>query len=216
MSKVKFEILSTGSKGNAVIIENSILIDCGVPFKLLEKHIKPLKLVLLTHIHSDHFNKTTIRRLAQERPTLRFACGEWLVPALVECGVSKNRIDPLKMRKSYDYGLVKVFPFPLIHNARNCGYSLYFSDKKLIYATDTNSLDGIEAKGFDLYMIEANYKEDEIRERIAQKELNGQYAYERRVLKYHLSKEKADAFIFNNIEHGEYIYMHTHNGEVWE
>ena len=94
MSKVNFNIISTGSQGNAVIIENSILIDCGVPFKLLEKHIKPLKLVLLTHIHSDHFNKTTIRRLAQERPTLRFACGEWLVPALVECGVPKRNIDP--------------------------------------------------------------------------------------------------------------------------
>jgi Cft2 family RNA processing exonuclease len=217
MSKVNFNIISTGSQGNAVIIENSILIDCGVPFKLLEKHIKPLKLVLLTHIHSDHFNKTTIRRLALERPTLRFACGEWLVAALVDCGVPKRNIDPLKMRKSYNYKSFKVEAFPLTHNAKNCGFKLYLPTGKLIYATDTNSLDGIEAKGFDLYMIEANYMEDEIRERIAQKELNGEYAYERRVLQNHLSKEKCDRFIINNIEsNGEYVYMHAHNGEVWE
>lgn len=49
---VKYEIIATGSQGNAVIIENKILIDCGVPFKSLTKQYKNLKLVLLTHIHS--------------------------------------------------------------------------------------------------------------------------------------------------------------------
>lgn len=28
-------IIATGSKGNAVVIEHEILIDCGVPFKAL-------------------------------------------------------------------------------------------------------------------------------------------------------------------------------------
>ena len=30
MGKVRFDIISTGSHGNAVVIEDSILIDCGV------------------------------------------------------------------------------------------------------------------------------------------------------------------------------------------
>lgn len=51
-----YNIISTGSKGNAVVINGRILIDCGVPFKALEPVKKDLRLVLLTHIHSDHFN----------------------------------------------------------------------------------------------------------------------------------------------------------------
>ena len=35
-----YNIISTGSKGNAVVINGRILIDCGVPFKALEPVIK--------------------------------------------------------------------------------------------------------------------------------------------------------------------------------
>lgn len=51
-----YNIISTGSKGNAVVINDRILIDIGVPFKALEPVKKDLRLVLLTHQHSDHFN----------------------------------------------------------------------------------------------------------------------------------------------------------------
>lgn len=52
---VKYNIISTGSDGNATILEEFVLIDCGVPYKALEPYVPKLKLVLLTHIHSDHF-----------------------------------------------------------------------------------------------------------------------------------------------------------------
>ena len=74
---VKYNIISTGSDGNATILEDFVLIDCGVPYKALEPYVTKLKLVLLTHIHSDHFQKRTIKRLAEERPTLRFGCCGW-------------------------------------------------------------------------------------------------------------------------------------------
>ena len=50
-----FDEIATGSTGNAVVINDSILIDCGVPFKALEPVMKELKLVLLTQVHGDHF-----------------------------------------------------------------------------------------------------------------------------------------------------------------
>ena len=52
---VKYNIISTGSDGNATILEDFVLVDCGVPYKALEPYVPKLKLVLLTHIHSDHF-----------------------------------------------------------------------------------------------------------------------------------------------------------------
>ena len=46
---MNYKIISSCSTGNASIIRDIILIDCGVAFKRLEKYYKNLKLVLLTH-----------------------------------------------------------------------------------------------------------------------------------------------------------------------
>lgn len=49
---MEYEIISSGSQGNAVVINKNILIDVGVSFKALKNVYKDLKLVLLSHIHS--------------------------------------------------------------------------------------------------------------------------------------------------------------------
>ena len=212
---INYEIIASGSKGNAVIINKNIMVDCGVPFIRLKKYVKELKLVLLTHVHSDHFNKSTIKTLAFERPSLRFACGEWLLQNLTDCGIAKANIDVLQSGRRYTFGICGAEPFELTHNVRNFGWKLYIGGKKMIYATDTNSLDGVTAKDFDLYMIEANYKESEMTERIINKLRTGGYAYETEVRENHLSKEKADEFIYGNIgQKGAYVYMHSHDGLI--
>ena len=43
---IDYNIIATGSKGNAVVIDQKILIDCGVSFKALSKVYRALKLVL--------------------------------------------------------------------------------------------------------------------------------------------------------------------------
>lgn len=211
---MEYVIISTGSKGNAVILNNAILIDCGVPYKALKPFVKGLKLVLLTHIHSDHFKPETIRKLANERPTLRFGCGKWLLSSVMACGVPKGRIDiytpNLKNRYTDDLQLIMI---PLKHNVSNCGYKLFLNGEKIFYATDCNNLDGIDAPNFDLYMIEANYEDAEIQERIAEKEASGQYCYEYNVLKNHLSKKRADDFIVANAgDKSRFVYLHGHEG----
>lgn len=208
-----YNIISTGSKGNAVIINNCILIDCGVPFKAIEPYVRELKIVLLTHIHSDHFNKSTIRKLAEERPTLRFGCGEWLIKTLIVCGVSKWRIDIYPMNLRCMYKGFETIAVPLHHNVPNCGYKIFMNGEKILYATDTNDLMGISAKNFDLYMLEANYEDTEILKRIEDKETNGKYAYERQVLRNHLSKAKCDDFIIQNAGiNSQFVYLHEHQG----
>lgn len=208
---MNYNIISTGSKGNALVINKKILIDCGVTFAKLKDFYKSFQLVLLTHIHSDHFNKSTIKKLAQLRPTLRFGCCEWLVEELVNCGVNKKNIDVLKIGKWYEYYDFTVSPVILYHNVEQCGYRLYIDHQKIFYATDTNSLDGIYAKNYDYYFVEANYEEEEIKERIKVKEQLGIYSYEKDVIKNHLSKQKCDNFLYENMgENSKYIYMHQH------
>lgn len=208
---MNYKIISSCSTGNATIIRDIILIDCGVTFKKLEKYYKQLKIVLLTHVHQDHFNRSTIKRLAQERPTLRFACCEWLLQPLLECGVERRNIDILQIGTKYDYKLFKIVAIKLYHDVPQCGYRILFDDYKVIYMTDTKTIEGISAKNYDLYLVEANYKENELEERIKQKQLQGDFTYEWRVKDTHLSEEQCVEFLLNNMgKNSEYVFMHQH------
>ena len=208
---MNYKIISSCSTGNAVIIRDVILIDCGVTFKRLENYYKKLKIVLLTHIHGDHFKKATIKKLSQERPTLRFACCEWLLEPLLECGVLRKNIDVLEIGTKYDYKLFKVVPIKLYHDVPQCGYRVLFDDYKVIYATDTRTLDGITAKNYDLYLIEGNYEDEELEERIRKKQEIQQYCYEYRARYTHLSKGQASDFLLKNMgNNSEYVFMHEH------
>jgi phosphoribosyl 1,2-cyclic phosphodiesterase len=210
---MRHEIIGTGSRGNCVVINDAVAIDMGVPYKAISKHAKSLKIIFLTHSHFDHFRGSTVSALAADRPALRFAAGEWLAKPLVECGVKKASIDILEPGRPYSFGGVAAEPFRLFHSVPNMGYKLTIGGERMIYATDTGSLDGIEAKDFDYYFIEANHTEKEISERIAEKLREGKYPYEQRARENHLSKEKADDFIYGNIgQNGIYVYLHTHFG----
>lgn len=211
---MNYKIIGSGSDGNGLIIEETILIDCGISFKKLKDDYKKLKIVLLTHRHQDHFNKATIKKLASERPTLRFGCCECLVKGLVECGVEKKNIDVLEIDKIYDYKDFKVIPINLYHDVPNCGYKLKINGNKLIYATDTSRIDHVIAKNYDYFFIEGNYESDEeLAQRKSEKLLSGEFIYEDRVKETHLSKVQATEWLMKNMgENSKYIFMHEHKG----
>lgn len=211
-----FNIIATGSKGNAVVINGSILIDCGVPFKALEEVKKDLKLVLLTHAHGDHFKTRTVRALHKERPTIRWGCCEWMVGPLLEAGVDKRVIDVFGSGDTLCYWrLCAVTPQPLVHDVPNCGYHITFfpgrKDEHLFYATDTATLDGVDAPGYDLYLIEANHTREELEARARAKLEAGEFAYEYRAAANHLSQEQALDWLAKNMgPKSQYLFLHQH------
>ena len=208
---VDYRIVSTGSKGNAVILNSIVLIDCGVPYKAIAEYVNDIKLVLLTHIHGDHFKPSTIRKLGFERPSIRFACGSWLVPHLVQAGIKPTQIDVVKPGLFHMYGPVSICPVQLVHDVPNIGYKLHFDTGKVFYATDTYNLNGISAKNYDLYMVEANYENMEMQQRIDDQQAVGEYAYEIRARRNHLSKEKCNDWLYANMGYNsEYVYIHQH------
>nr|DAU14511.1 MAG TPA: RNaseZ [Caudoviricetes sp.] len=50
-SKVNFEIIQTGSSGNAILV-NNVLLDCGVAFSKIKKHLKNIRVIFISHSHS--------------------------------------------------------------------------------------------------------------------------------------------------------------------
>lgn len=203
-----YNIISTGSQGNCLILDNIIAVDMGVPFKAVRPYIKELQLILLTHAHQDHFNRATINTIYENRPSIRFAVPPWLHYK------QSDNIDALALDTWYDYGIAKIKPFELFHDIDNCGWFIEYKGNRIIYATDTSRIDHVNAPNFDFYFIEANYIEDDIKERIAAKEAAGEYVYEYRSMQTHLSKEKADAWLMENAGDNSVIeYMHRHKEE---
>ncbi len=209
---MKYEILGTGSTGNCIIY-NGIMLDCGLPYKQVKPYLKNVKLIFISHRHSDHLNKSTIKKIAYNHPNIKFLVAFYLVDLLLELGVSKKNILTIDLEKWYDIGLCKVKLDALKHDAPNVALEIDMNGKKMIYAVDTNEIDHIVAKDYDLYMIESNYTdEEELENRIKQDYDNGlSYSHYERVKKTHLSQQKAYNWLQKNMKkESEFVFLHEH------
>lgn len=208
---MKYKILKTGSSGNAVLLENGLLLDCGVPFKLIEPHLKKIKAVFVSHEHKDHMNISTLKRIHELRPTVHFLAGFWLKRYLDMSGIKKSNIDYLSPNKTYDYNLFKIIPFILIHDVKNIGIKILDkkNKEKVLYAVDTKKIDHIRAANYDLYLIEANYDEEKLEQNIKRDKENGLFSYGERVKETHLSIQQVSGWLLDNAgENSVYEFLH--------
>lgn len=220
--ELKYNIISSGSNGNAILFKDYLLIDCGISYSKLKTYLNKIKVICLTHLwlHSDHFCNSTIRKIAFEKPTIKFICRDWLVDNLIELGVDKKNIYVLDNLKKYDLGLFVIKPIDTYHDVPNTSYLIDFKPIKIYYATDTCKLDYYNClKNLHYYFIEKNYSEEEIQKRIEEKELNGEYIYERRVLNSHMSEEETNKFLMEMMGNNSkciYCHQHTKNDNKWK
>ena len=200
-----YNVIATGSTGNSVLYFNSILIDIGVPYSRLKPYVKDIQIVLTTHAHGDHLNIKTLQRLQKEHPSLRIGCGEWMLPYLE--GITN--VDVYEIGKLYDYGQFKISPFKLYHDVPNCGYRILKDETKIFHATDTKTLEGVTAHGYDLYCIEANYSEPIAQQMIEQAIEKGEFTHIIGSINSHLSEEQCNDFYYKNkSENSKLIRLH--------
>lgn len=208
--KIKYTVLKTGSEGNAILLENGILLDAGVPFKLIEPYLYKIKAIFYSHAHGDHFCPSTARRIHELRPTIRFFGGDFLKDKLLGVGINKNNIDVIQPNKIYDYKYFKVSPFILFHDCKNFGLRIFHKGEKILYATDTKEISHITAKNYSLYLLEGNYYEEKIEENIKNAKDSWEIYYCQRAQQTHLSIEKASKFLMENMgESSEYRLIHS-------
>lgn len=193
---VKYDLISSGSSGNAIVYEDVILVDAGVSYKYLVGHLNDVKILLLTHRHSDHFKTATIKHLVKDYPNLVIMCGEWLKHLLD--GLETANVMVCEFGKWYRVGDVQVSMVMAYHDVKNCGWRIFVNNKKIFHLTDTYTVDGISAKDYDCIAIESHHDEMQIEKDIEDKINQGVFCYEIGARNSHLSFQKAQKFINEN------------------
>lgn len=207
---MKYEIIESGSDGNCIVIDGVFMLDCGLSYKKIKDKLKNTKLIFISHSHQDHLNKVTIKRIAYEKPTIKFVVGSAdLVDMLLECGIKPSNIFPLVSNRWYELGIIKIKLERVEHDVPNHLCKFKIKDKKGIYIVDCNSVDNVVAKDYDLYLIEANYMEDVLEQHKKEIDENNNFDYLYRVEKVHLSLEQANSFLIENMgKNSVYQYIH--------
>lgn len=210
---MKYEIINSSSKGNAIVVEDILLLDIGVSYSKIKNYLKNIKLIFISHCHKDHLNPQTIKQIAYNYPNIKYVTGsEIVVKKLVGLEINKKNIYLLNICSWYDLGSIRVCLEPLEHDTPNYALKCKYKGKKLIYIVDTANVDNIKAKGYDLYLIENNYRQDILEKHIQECQDTNKLYYLDRVPRTHLSSEQANSFLIENMaENSRYEYIHKSN-----
>jgi len=194
---MQLNILGTGSGGNCFLINKDLLIDAGLPYSKIKDKVQNVKYVLLTHIHGDHFNKATIRKLIVDINPI-FVCGEWMREDALNI-VEPERIIISSFGYIESLGRYKIAMLKAYHDVSNCGYRI-MDDKghKHLHITDTNTLEGIEAKNYDSASIECNHEINKALELIEEAKEKGEFTHLKGAINSHLSVDKTIQFCKKN------------------
>lgn len=151
-----FDIIASGSKGNATLVfshNTIILIDLGITLKRLKEELtkfnkttNDIDALLVTHDHADHY-----RGVKDISPKKQYAL----------TGTLPSLANEVELFKPFYINNVKITPFMTSHDATNpCGYMLEDEDSKLVYMTDTGKYLSINTqyiKNPDYLIIESNH-----------------------------------------------------------
>ena len=206
-----YEIISSNSKANCIIVKNCLMLDCGVSYKRIKDKLDKIKVIFISHIHKDHLYPKTIEQIIYNFPNIRFLSGNKQVTrALYMCNVQPSKIIYMPSDgKWYDMRLLKFKMEELEHDVDNSCLHFEMCGKKGIYIVDTNNVDNIKAKGYDLFLIESNYNQDVLQQHIDNCTDDSELYYLNRVPKTHLSFEQANSFLIENMrEDSWFAYIH--------
>ncbi|WP_397536669.1 MBL fold metallo-hydrolase [Rummeliibacillus pycnus] len=167
---MQFSVLASGSTGNSIYIESgehSFIVDAGLTGKKMEqlfekvnRDIKKLSGILVTHEHSDHIKGVGVLARKYNIPVFANEKTWQAMDGLV------GNI-PVEQRFQFDMETIKTFgsldieSFAVSHDAADpMFYSFHENGQKLVVITDTgyvsDRMKGI-IKGADSFVFESNH-----------------------------------------------------------
>lgn len=201
MKNLDYNIIGSGSSGNAVRIEN-ILIDCGMPFKAVKEDLYKVDTLLITHSHSDHVKESTFNAIKKDFPRIKiYGNADVAYKYDVDVVIGEHVLNIGKDRK--------VIPFFGVHDVPVSCFNIEMNGLSILYATDTNRLifpdDSVR---FDYFFLESNYDERKLREESKKYKSHG---YDPGISSLrHMSAQKCKEYyyVYRKNESSELIELH--------
>jgi len=185
------KIIGSGSSGNCYRVSDgttSILLDAGLPFKVIQKELNfktsELAGVLITHEHGDHIKAAP--------DLIKRGIDDWMTPGTRKAAKLKgSHAKELLPEAATWVGSWRVAAVPAIHDAAE-PISYYICSKKtlesVVYITDTQF--SPYRFGSPTYiMVEANYSAEVIKQRVKAGHMRQDLAL--RIMENHMSIETA-------------------------
>lgn len=167
---MRFSVLASGSTGNAIYVENdehAFLVDAGLTGKKMEqlfakidRDIKKLSGILVTHEHSDHIKGLGV--LARKYNVPIFANEKtWRAMNGHIGDVAAEQCFQFDMETIKSFGSLEIESFAVSHDAVDpMFYVFHENGRKLVVITDTgyvsDRMKGI-IRGADCYVFESNH-----------------------------------------------------------
>lgn len=194
---IEIKPLASGSKGNSYLISDGsskILIECGIPWKDIQKKLNyktsEIEGCLISHRHSDHCK--SIKDVAKAGINIYLAEEE-----REAIGIQHHRIHAIEPLKQFKLGAWSVLPFDVNHDTENpLGFLLSNkAGEKLIFITDSYYCK-YRFENLNFIMVECNYSLEILEENI----LDGKIPpmMKKRLLRSHFSLEHVKEFLLAN------------------
>ena len=181
--------IGSDSSGNGYILDNGseqLLIECGMPFRMIEKelnfNISGIVGLCLSHEHFDHAKYA--REYANHGIKI---CST--TATLDAVGIPKSQRKDLEPKAAYRFGGFLVVPFRTQHDAVDpCGFLIDCPDgNRVVFATDTYYL-RYTFPLVNYFMMECNYSKEVLHKNVEEGTVHPSVA--RRIKESHMSLDR--------------------------
>lgn len=206
-----YKIIHSGSAGNFNLITHTDITgetitfatDIGKPFKHLEPYLFPVDVILISHIHGDHYQPATYKQIREAFPNILIIGNNEVNERVISDG-----LPPLDYTLNAAEGIqiadVYIKAFENEHGNEDypvqcCGWILYNGHENILYSTDMSTT--IHYRNYldkhnltvDTILLEANY-DPKIVGFIEAHKLHSGYSIFNNGSERHMSKDEFDDF----------------------
>lgn len=211
---LEFKLVSSNSQnGNCYYIEykegKALLLDCGVTYKKLstelgKKRIAKIDTIYVSHLHGDHWNKTTIKQLINNSDVdgINIIACEELIDSIIDslASMQESLYGSFRLcdeNLDIDIGLIEMNHFNSIRSGGSGkDYCLCYgadilipeTKSRVLFITDTGYYEPSKEvldREYDLVLLECNYDD-----RLLKANNDLPYILKERIKRSHLSLEQ--------------------------
>jgi L-ascorbate metabolism protein UlaG (beta-lactamase superfamily) len=179
------------------------MIDIGVPFKNIKEELYDnVRVILLTHIHSDHINPSTLASVKKLFPNIPIFGNYEVYQTYPDFG-----INVVNAGFKFKAGQYEFEAFDCEHNALCYGYVWEMDGQTILYATDLTTTKNIPERQYDAIFLESNHDIHKLEAAMydAKKGYNPYLSGKR-----HLSTQDAKTFYYTHRRNKDSLFVPLH------